>query len=365
MRLLQMFAALSALATVLLLIGCDANSQESGRVIYQSVAAVQVHEREEYALTRGFTGVVLPARSAELAFEFSGTVQIMMVDEGDRVAEGDLLAQLDTALLAIERRQLQAQLLEAQANLRLSQANLARHQTLESDGFASQQRRDELEASHDAVAASIDQFLAALDGNEVRQQKAHIYAPFAGVVGERYLEEGSSAGAGRPVLRMLETGQMEAHVGVPRQLAGVLQVGQLVSVQIGDDTLEGQVLAVGAELKQRSHTAKVRIKLPSQPLFSGSLVELQLEDAIATAGYMLPQSALTASLRGLWRVFVLVPAGDGLYRVEARDLQLRYSGEQHAYVEGGLSDGEMVVTEGVHKIVPGQLVRVVEAELSS
>lgn len=356
---------IATLMGVLLIVGCHANSQESNEIIYQSVAAVAVQERSEFAVTRSFTGVVMPARSADIAFEFGGTVQFMLADEGDRFKEGDLLAQLDTSLLAIERRQLQAQLVEARANLRLARSNLKRHTSLESDGFASQQRRDELEAGKDAIEASITQLQAALDGNQVRQEKAHLYAPFSGVVGERYLQVGSSASAGRPVVRVLEVEQMEAHVGVPRQLAGSLQVGELVSLRVRNNVLEGEVLAVGAELKVRSHTAKVRVHLPSQDLLAGSLVELQLDDSISETGFALPQSALTASLRGLWRVYVLVPAGNGLHRVEARDLQLRYSGESLAYVEGGLSDGELVVSEGVHKIVPGQLVRLVEPEQSS
>jgi RND family efflux transporter MFP subunit len=362
MRLIKKFTALLAVLTV---VGCNANSQESSEIIYQSVAAVQVQESSEFALTRSFTGVILPARSADIAFEFGGTVQFMLAEEGDRFKEGDLLAKLDTALLAIERRQLQAQLVEARANLRLVRSNLKRHTSLESDGFASQQRRDELEAGKDAVEASITQFQAALDGNQVRQEKAHLYAPFSGVVGESYLDVGSSASAGRPVLRALEVEQMEAHVGVPRQLAGSLQIGQLVKLRVGDKVLEGEVLAVGAELKARSHTAKVRIYLPSQDLLAGSLVELQLEDSISEQGFTVPQSSLTASLRGLWRVYVLAPAGKDLHRVEARDLQVRYSGETLAYVEGGLSDGELVVSAGVHKIVPGQLVRLVEPEQPS
>jgi hypothetical protein len=57
---------------------------------------------------------------------------------------------------------------------------------------------------------------------------------------------------------------------------------------------------------------------------------------------------------------VLVSAGENLYRVEARDLQLLYSDELRAFVEGGLKSGETVVTDGVHKLVPGQLVRIVD-----
>jgi RND family efflux transporter MFP subunit len=356
---------LAVLIAVLLIVGCEANGEESSQVIYQSVSAVKVHEQSEFAITREFTGVVVPARSADIAFEFGGTVEFMLADEGDRFEEGDLLAQLDTALLEIERRQLQAQLAEARANLRLASANLKRQKSLELDGFASQQRRDELEAARDATKASIAQLQAALDGNQVRQQKAHLYAPFSGVVGERYLEVGSSASAGRPVMRTLETERMEAHVGVPLSLAGSMEVEQLVSIRVGEAVIEAEVLAVGAELKARSHTATVRIQLPEQQFMAGSLVELELIDSISATGFTIPQSALTASLRGLWRVYVLAPAGDDLYKVEARDLQLRYSGESVSFVEGGLSDGELVVTQGVHKIVPGQLVRLVGSGKSS
>jgi RND family efflux transporter MFP subunit len=345
---------------ILLIAGCEANSGETGEVIYQSVAATQVTEQDEFELTRSFTGIVLPARIANIAFEFGGTVQFMLVDEGDRIEEGDLLAQLDTALLEIERRQLQAQLEEADANLRLASANLVRQASLETDGFASQQRRDELEAGRDAVTASISQLRATLDGNRVRQEKAHLYAPFAGVVGDRFLEEGSSAGTGAPVLRILETGQMEAHVGVPRQLAQNLSVDQIVSVQLGERIEQGQVLAVGAELKAQSHTAKVRIQLPPVDVLAGSLVQLRLADSISGPGFSVPQSALTASMRGLWRVYVLAPAGENLFRVEARDLQLLYSDQLRAFVEGGLNSGETVVTDGVHKLVPGQLVHIVD-----
>ncbi len=357
---MRLFTTCCAWLGILLIAGCEANSGETDEVIYQYVSATQITEQAEFELTRNFTGIVLPARSANIAFEFGGTVQFMLVDEGDRIEEGDLLAQLDTALLAIERRQLQAQLEEADANLRLARANLVRHMSLETDGFASQQRRDELEAGRDAMAATISRLQATLDGNQVRQQKAHLYAPFAGVIGERFLEEGSSAGAGAPVLRILEIGQMEAHVGVPRQLAQNLSVEQFVSVQLGERIEQGQILAVGAELKAQSHTVKVRIQLPPQNLLAGSLVQLRLADSIAGPGFSVPQSALTASMRGLWRVYVLAPAGGNLYRVEARELQLLYSDQLRAFVEGGLKSGETVVTEGVHKLVPGQLVHIVD-----
>ncbi len=340
--------------------GCDAQGREEREVIYQPVAAVTAVKSERFEVSRFFTGVVQPAQTADIAFEFGGTVQTVLVSEGDRVEEGDLLARLDTALLEIERRQLQAQLAEAGATLRLTEANLKRQDSLEADGYASRQRRDELEANRDATRARMQHLQAALDGNLVRQEKAHLLAPFAGVVGERFMEQGSAAAPGVPALTLLETGRLEAHVGVPRQLARDIRRGDVVDLRIDGETLRGEVLAVGAQLKARSHAVNVRVAIERDRFLAGTVVELALNDYIDTPGFVLPDAALTASLRGLWRVYVLQPVEGGLYRVEARDLQLRYSDSRQAFVEGGIRDGELIVASGTHRVVPGQLVRLEE-----
>jgi RND family efflux transporter MFP subunit len=342
-------------------VGCSAPVDAERQVIYQTVTAVTVKEQTDFAIDRSFTGVIQPAQAAQLAFEFAGTVQTVLVDEGDRVEEGELLARLDTALLSIERRQLQAQLAEAEANLRLTEANLSRQTSLQSDGYASLQRRDELEAGRDAIRANISQLEAALDGNTVRQEKAHLYAPFAGVISERYLEQGSAASPGGPVFRVLEISRLEAHVGVPRSLANVVATGDVVELRVAGKSTHGEVLAIGAELKAGSHAVMMRMTLPEGVGLAGSVVELRLTDAVRGSGFVIPETALTASLRGLWRVYVLLPDADDLKKVEARDLQLRFVGEKRAFVEGGLRDGEIIVATGVHKIVPGQLVRIVDA----
>ncbi len=348
----------AVLLSILALAACQEQNPGAGEVIYQPVEAIRVAAQPGYKLQRSFTGVVQPAQRANIAFEFAGTIESVLVNEGDAVAAGQLVAKLDTALLDIEGRQLQAQLKEARANLRLINTNLERQSSLETDGYASRARRDELEADRDAMTARIAQLDATLDGNRVRLEKAHLYAPFAGVVGERFLERGSAASPGAPVLRILETGRLEAHVGLPSQVAGKLHPGERVELLLDDERVSGEVLAVGAELKAGSHTVKTRIALDVESALAGSLVELQLPERIGGRGFAIPQSALSASMRGLWRVYVLKPEGGDLFRVESRDLQLRYAGEQEAFVEGGLRDGDLLVASGVHRIVPRQKVRI-------
>lgn len=352
-----------AFATALVLIqtACFNDSTADRTVVYQPVTAYQVVEQPGFEILRSFTGVVQPAQSAEVGFELGGTIKLFPVDEGDRVAAGDQLASLDKSLLKVERRQLEAQVVEATATRRLILANLERQASLESEGYASRQRRDELVASRDATEAELRRLEAALDGNDVRIQKATLIASFDGVVSERFMEVGSAAAPGVPVLKLLEIGRMEAHIGVPGELSASLSPGDLVTLTVAGTETLGEVLAVGAELKARSHAVVIRVALADSNVLAGTVVELQLTDLIREPGFVIPKSSLTASMRGLWRVYVLQPEGDSFFRIEARDLQLRYSGESHAFVTGGLHNGEKIVADGLHKMVPGQRVRSIEA----
>lgn len=356
---MRSFYRLSLLLLVALQGACSDSDSSQRSVVYQPVSTVQVSEKPSFTITRHYTGVVVAAQSANLAFELPGTVQRVLVNEGDRVTKGALLARLDTALLDVERRELEAGLVEAQAKLRLSTANLQRQSSLEIDGYASAQRRDELETNHDVLQANISRLQAALEGSAIRHQKSHLYAPFAGVIGDRFLHEGNAAGPGVTAFRVLQGGRLEAHIGVPAALAAQVAKGDVVTLQLTQGPLVGEVLAVGTELKARSHAVMIRIRLPaSAASLVGSVAQLELLDTLDVTGFKIPDSALTASMRGLWRVYVVTPAEQGLHRVEARDLQVRYSGEGFAFVTGGIRDGESIVADGLHKIVPGQLVKI-------
>lgn len=352
-----------ALVTVLVLTqtACFNDNTAERTVIYQPVTPYQVLEQPGFEILRSFTGVVQPAQSAEVGFELGGTIELFPADEGDRVSAGDQLASLDKSLLKVERRQLEAQVVEAKATQQLILANLERQASLESEGYASRQRRDELVASRDATKAELRRLEAALDGNDVRMRKATLIATFDGVVSERFMEVGSAASPGVPVLKLLEIGRMEAHIGVPGALSASLSPGDLVTLTVAGTETLGEVLAVGAELKARSHAVVIRVALTNSNVLAGTVVELQLADLVPEPGFLIPKSSLTASMRGLWRVYVLQPDGERFFRIEARDLQLRYSSDSHAFVTGGLHNGEKIVADGLHKVVPGQRVRPVEA----
>jgi len=362
-RLLVVYLRLALMLPLLMLMmvltGCNVESSISTEAYHQQVLSLEVEQLSELPVARRFSGLIKTTQRSDLGFELGGKLAQLNNHEGDRVEAGQILAVLDTTLLSIERRELQAQKAEAKANLKLVNANLTRQRTLEKDGYASKQQRDELLAEKGVLEASLQRLNASLEANNTRVEKSHLKAPFGGVVSERYIEAGTVVATGVPVFRLLQTSVLEAHIGVPKANARQLEMGSLQKVYVGGVGTLARVIGIGTDLKAGTHTATVRLQIAAEAeFFPGDLVELELNDSIKQAGYYLPLSSLTEGMRGLWNVYALVfDDSAGLYRLETRDVQINYTDDNYVYVQGALENGEQIVANGLHRLVPGQLVR--------
>lgn len=356
---LRLLLILPLLALMILLTGCNVESSTAIETYHQQVLPLTVEQLGELPVSRRFSGLIKTTQRSDLGFELGGKLAQLNMHEGDRVEAGQVLAALDTTLLSIERRELQAQKAEAKASLKLVKANLERQRTLEKDGYASKQRRDELLAEKGVLEASLQRLNASLEANSIRVEKSHLKAPFSGVISERYFEAGTVVATGTPVFRLIQTDVLEAHIGVPKAMARQLELGSLQKVYVGGVGRQATVIGIGSDLKAGTHTATVRLQLGSKTeFFPGDLVELELSDSIKQAGYYIPLSSLTEGLRGLWNVYALVlDEPTGLYRLETRDVQINYADDNKVYVQGALESGDQIVASGLHRLVPGQLVR--------
>lgn len=346
-------------ATALLLAGCLARSEPPPAPEYHHlVESLTLDASDGYRVWRAFSGVVGARQSADLGFELAGTLTRVAVEEGDRVRQGQALASLDTALLESQRDELQAQVREAEAQLQLVRQNLRRIRDLNRKGYASAQQQDELETQRAALQATLARLAAALQANATRLGKARLTAPFDGTVSRRYLDTGAVAAAGAPVLRVLQSGPLEARIGVPPRLLADLSPGATVTLKAAGRDLEGRVLAVNPDLDPATRTVPVRVALGAGQLVDGDLVELYLPESVAQAGFWVPLDAVTAGPRGLWRVYVLDPAPrPDRFRLEPRDVRIEHTDGRRAFVAGALADGEAIAATGLHRLAPGQLVR--------
>lgn len=372
----------------------------------------QVLERvSQYQVERAYTGEIVARRSSELGFELAGTLVEVLVDEGDTVTKGEPLARLDTRSLQAQRQQLEAQRRQSQAQFQelqrgprqediaaaqavvqdlRAQLDLARLQqqrreelyirgaisleerdeaafgaeALESRLNQAQSQLDELNAGTrieqiDAQDAQVDQIEASLQNLDVSLTKSVIYAPFDGRVSLRLVDEGVVISPGQSVMRLVENSELEVRIGVPSQRANRIATGSNQVIEVNGRLFSGQVTALLPELDETSQTVTVVVTLPAdaQPAI-GATARLKLLDQQDEIGYWLPTSALVAGERGLWSAYVLdEPAGENLYGVSRREVEVLYTESDRAFVRGLLQPGEKIVTSGTHRLVAGQTVR--------
>lgn len=326
------------------------------------VAAIAATKDAAYSVSRSYSGRIVARRTSDVGFELDGLVRKILVDDGDRVPAGAVIARLDTEQLAAQREQLVARLEVAQARLALAKLNLARAADLYASKNTSKQLYDERRFQVAALKAQTKSIKAALKAIDVKIGKSLLRAPFTAIVAKRYIDEGVVLTAGQPVVRLLESGRLEARIGLPASLARRVPMGGSQVLEVNGVTYKGVVKAVIPEVDRSTRTVTVILAMPNGPeVPSGEMVQLRLVETFDSEGYWLPTTALTEGMRGLWTVFVLNSTQeteeDGIFEVTRRDVEVLHTESSRVFVRGTLQNGDLVVNAGTHRLVPGQLVK--------
>ncbi|MEM1280288.1 MAG: efflux RND transporter periplasmic adaptor subunit [Cyanobacteria bacterium P01_H01_bin.152] len=371
---------------------------------------------DSYSVSRAYTGEIAALRSSDLGFTRGGELVQVLVSEGDLVSAGQPLAQLDTQNLLTQRRQLEAQLAEAQARLlelergarqediaaaqakvrdiesqlQLQQQQRSRREYLYAEGAISREQLDEfafgaetLEARLDQAKSNLNELLngtrpeqvaaqqavvqqleASIADVDINLSKSTLKAPFDGIVSAQEADEGVVVGAGQSVVRLVESKAPEARIGMPDSAASTLKPGLPVTVSLGSDQYAATVKSVLPEVDSDTRTQMVVFQLEPGAiarLSPGETARVELSETISTSGIWVPTQALTQDIRGLWSAYTLVPgeadAGEDRFIVEAQSLEILHQESDRVLVRGTLQAGDRIVADGVHRLVPGQQVR--------
>ncbi|MGS4886969.1 efflux RND transporter periplasmic adaptor subunit [Roseibium sp. MB-4] len=321
-----------------------------------------------YDVERSFVGRLEPARSTDLAFELSGTVQEVRVDEGDLVEEGDVIAVLDTRTLEADRRRQVANRQAAESDRELASLTLNRRQLLKDNGHVSAQVLDEARLSLSRLDATIAQIDAAIDNIDINLDKAVLKAPFSGRVGERLLDDGATASPATPVLRLLESSRPTVRIGLSPEVVDRLDQSHSYDVQISGRTFKAGLAALRPDLQTRTRTIETLFELDTPeatPAF-GRLAELSVVERVETEGTWIPVSALKEGPRGLWTVLTVAEDVDSAepspaYVVVREAVEVLHAEEGRAFVRGTLTPDRLIVRDGVHRVVVGQAVDLAKA----
>lgn len=370
-RLMYRAKYLALLCVSVVLSACEVGQADS-EPYYHLVQDGALQQRQTYTAVRQFVGHVQAKQKVDLAFELPGALLDVLVDEGDEVLAGQVIMRLDTRLLEDEREQLLALLSEIEAKQALVAIQIERQRRLQQKGLAAQQRRDELDAEAAVLAAQLSRQQSRLSALAVRLSQSSVTAPYDGFVSARYFDPGAVVTPGQPVLRVLQQGRLEARVGVPASLVETLQLASSggidnktgdaagVTVSLTDQrSVNAFIIAIGKAIDPITRTVSVRLALPEGlNVVDGELLFLHVDQVHQQAGFWIPVSALSSSVRGMWNVLVLKPSvNDRLFTLEARSVELLHRRDGYVFVRGGIEQGERYVMDGLHSVVAGQQVR--------
>ncbi len=359
---LALATALLGWSAVSVLTGAIGNNAEA--VVEERplpVRAVEARLSRGYDIERTFVGKIESRRESDVGFELGGLIAEVMVEEGDEVKSGELLARLDTQLLAARRAELVAEQDRAKADLDLAIKTRRRIDELQSLDFASSQARDEAIEAVNARRADLQRTASAIQTIDVQIAKSELKAPFDALIAARRVDEGQVIAAGTSVLHLLESSQPEARIGVAGRSLDSLAIGDEYTLQVGGRNLVGALRSIlpTRDGDTRSTDAVFSLAVPLQSVRSGDLARLRIRQYIAREVITLPRSALTESSRGIWAVYVMEHDAGGAARLARRQVELVHFEGETVHVSGTLSKGERVVTAGLHRLVPGQKVSLI------
>ncbi len=327
------------------------------------VRVAPIVRQSSYEVVDLHAGRVVAQRESHLGFEHAGRLAQVLVEPGDRVERGQLLARLDQRELLAERRERIARRDQLAARVSLARRTAARHDRLHAAGFLAPQTLDETRFGYAEQRAQLEAARASVESLDVRISLAEIRAPFAGAIIERLVDEGTVVAPGQVILRLVDH-RREVHLGVPPELSSMLPPGTSLSAQSATGELGLELAAIVPEIEAATRTVRLvfDVVAGADRVRAGELVRIALPQRVEGEGFWLPVSGLTEGRRGLWSAFVTVRDAaserDGLWRLDQRQVDLLHTSGERAFVRGTLFEGDRVVIEGLHRLVPNQRVRV-------
>jgi RND family efflux transporter MFP subunit len=325
------------------------------------VATKAVEWQDGYEVTRYFVGRIEARQESDLGFELGGMVREVLVDEGDPVCAGAVVAVLDSDRLRARRQELVAARDEASARLELAALTLDRLTEALELNATSRQEHDDADMTRAAAAAALDRAEAAIASIDVDIAKTTLRSPFDAVVSDRYIDSGRVVDAGLPVVRLLERVRPRARIGVAGQSVAFVQQGATVDVLVAERVIQGHVSAVLPTRDRRGRAVDVIVELDAEldGLRRGDLARLALTRSVESRGFWVPMQSLTEGTRGLWSLYTLgeSEAEGPAPRLLQTHVEVLHVESDRAYVRGAVRQDQRFVARGLQRVALGMAVR--------
>jgi HlyD family secretion protein len=285
-----------------------------------------------------------------------GQVVQVLVEPGQWVGAGQVLAVVDRSVQVQQQASSAAQIQVASADARLAQGNLDRAMKLVERGFISKADIERLTALRDSANARVRVASAQLGELQARTRRLNIIAPAAGLVLERKVEPGQVVGAGSGILfRIAKGGEMELKAMVGEvNLAKLAQGTSAQVTPVGSaKSFSGEVWQLSPVIDPQSRQGTARIALAYAPELKPGGFATAVIGAGAIVAPQLPDSALLSDTKGAY-VYVI----DKNSKAQRRDIKTGMVSDAGVAIVEGLDGSERVVMRAGGFLSPGEIVNV-------
>ena len=353
-------------------------------VTYVEIADGNQNSRHSY------TGLSKARKESALSFKVPGTINQRLVEVGDRVKKGQLLAVLDPtdykvsydqSLASLKSSEAQirtaeAQLESAKASYLSAQSNYQRFQNLYETNSVSLSDFEQSKSSYEAAKANFEaaktQVEAAKAGatssksltksaaNQISYTR--LTAPFAGIISSINIEQNEAVGQGTPVMVISSEGNPKVEVGVPENVIALVKENAMVDVHfrtIADKTYAGKITEVGYSPLGSTYPVTIELVESDNKIRPGMPSDVQfsfLDGSNSENIIRVPASAVGGDKDGNF-VFVLENSKEDIYITKRTSVQVGEISEAGFIVQRGLSPGKLVAAAGLNNLREGMEVK--------
>lgn len=335
---------LAGVFAALLIAGQPATAQDTPRPVKLITVSA-----ENAGVTRQFFGQVVARQTVDLAFQVGGQITDFPVIEGQFIASGSLVAQLD-----LEPFHLQL----AQANLQFEQAERTLERFNQLTGTAvSKVAADDAETQRGLAQIAVRNAENALG-------HATLAAPFDALVAARNVANFTTVGAGTPIVRLHDMSDLRIEIDVPEVL--FQRAGQDADVQlfarfpVSDTLYPLGIREFDAEASAVGQTFRLTLGLDRPDglnLLPGSSVTVLATLGTSNTDIIVPTTALRIANDGTVQAMIFTATDGDQGRVSIRPVEVTPNRDGKFIVTAGLEDGDEIVVTGVNGLSDGQLVR--------
>jgi membrane fusion protein (multidrug efflux system) len=277
------------------------------------------------------TGIIKPDEEVDLSFETSGKIIKINFTEGTRVKKGDLLAKINDLPL-------QAQLEKLQVQLKMSEAKEFREKSLLDKDAISQESYDQIQTDVQSIKADINLIKARIFETELR-------APFDGIIGLRYLSEGSYTTSSTKIAKLIKTKPLKIEFSISEKYASEVKVGFPITFSIdgSDKIFSASVYAIDPKIYMETFTIGLRALYPNkdEELRSGIFASITLELSKKDNAIAIPTEALIPEMEGE-KVFIYKNG-----KAQSVKVNTGLRTESKIQITDGLKFGDTLITSGI------------------